>query len=193
MVGKSIAAPPVFGLGLGLALLLALAACHKAAPDAPKSQAEVKAVVAQMAKPRAGLYRSTSTLVSFEVPGMPPAAAERFKALFGSAAQGRDYCITPAQAEGGYKEMTDKLGQGHCNYTRFDVTGANLDALMTCEVGKGMASTIAMKGTVTAEGSQLRMEVNRATPGLALGGIKLVADVAAQRVGDCPASGPPAG
>ncbi len=175
---------------LAVLAAVSLAACNKTPSGAPKSQDEVKAAVAQMARPRPGNYRSTIKLTSFEVPGMPAAQAERIKPMFASTAQDREFCLTPEQADKGYREMTDKLAQGHCKYDKFEVAGSTLDAKMSCEVGKGMTSTVAMKGTITAEGSQMQVQVSRDAPGMPGGGVKMVTDVKSERIGECAASAP---
>ncbi len=162
--------------------ILALGACNTA--DKPKSEDEVKDEMARMVKPRPGQYHSTSKLVSFEVPGMPAAQAERLKGMF-STAQGRDFCLTPAEADKGYEEMTKKLAQGNCAYDRFSVDDGALDAQLTCQTGKDMKAVVSMKGTVTAEGSQMTVSINQSAPGMPAGGVKMVAEVGSQRSGNC--------
>ena len=169
---------------LPLVAALALAGCGKA-DDKPKSEAEVKQAAAQLANPKPGMYRSTSKLVSFEVPGMAPAQSARLKEMFSTTQQGRDYCLTPEDAEKGFEAAMQKLPQGSCQYDRFNVSGAKLDAQMTCVTGKDMKALITLVGTVGEEGSQMRMSVNQSAPGGQVGGMKMVADVASQRTGDC--------
>lgn len=169
---------------LPLVAALALTACGR--DDKPKSEEEVKDAMANMVKPKPGLYRSTAKLVSFDVPGMPPAQSERLKEVF-SQQQGRDFCLTKAEADKGYEEMTKKLAEGNCKYDRFDARGGTLDAKLSCQTGKDMTATIEMKGTIGEEGSQMHMKVNQAAPQLPNGGaVKMEAEVASQRIGDCP-------
>lgn len=166
-----------------LVVTVALAGCDMA--DKPKSEDEVRDELSRMVKPQAGLYRSTSKLVSFDVPGMPPAQAERLKQMF-STQQAREFCLTKAQAEKGYEEMTKQLAQGNCKADRFTADGNTLDAKLTCETGKEMKATIEMNGTISEQGSQMKMTVNQNAPGGR--SINMVAEVASQRVGDCPGS-----
>lgn len=165
---------------LPLMAALALAACGR--DDKPKSEEEVQDAMANMVKPRPGLYRSTAKIVSFEVPGMPAAQAERLKEVFSQ--QGRDFCLTKAEADKGYREMTRKLAEGNCAYDRFDARSGKLDAKLTCQTGKDMKATIEMKGTISAEGSQMRMNVVQAAPNDT--SVKMEVDIASQRTGDCP-------
>jgi hypothetical protein len=174
-------------LALPVAALL-LTACDSGS-DEPKSVQQVKDEMADMAKPRPGLYRSTSKVVSFEVPGMPPAQAERMKQMFSTTQRGNEFCLTPEEAEKGFEEMTKKLAEGNCSYDRFNADGGKLDAKLTCETGQKMKATIEMKGTMGAEGSQMTMSVVQSPPGAPGGAsVKMVAEVASQRVGDCPRS-----
>ena len=164
--------------------VLALAGC-KSEPAGPKSQEQVKQEVAQMVKPRPGLYRSTVKMVNFEVPGMPPAQAERLKGMFSGTGQNRDFCLTQAEADKGYREMTSKLAQGNCTYDKFEAEGGDLDAKLTCQTAKGMTAIIEMKGTMTPEGSQMHMKMDQTMAAMPGKGIKMEMDVASARVGDC--------
>ncbi len=169
---------------------VALAGCKQAPP---KTADEVKQAVSQLDKPLPGLYRSTIKLAEFSVPGMSAAQSERMRTMFDSA-QSRDFCLTAADAAKGYEEMTRRLAQGKCTYDRFDAAGSTIDAAMTCEAMPGTSSKVVLKGMVTPEGSQMHMTVEQSLPGMGaaarigVGGMKMVADVTSNRVGDCPAT-----
>ena len=169
---------------LPLAAAALLSACDSG--NAPKSQEEVSQEMANLERPTPGLYKSSSRIVSFEVPGMPPAQAEKMKGMFATSDADREFCLTKAEAEKGFEEMTRKLAEGNCTYDRFKVSGGNLDAKLTCETGKDMKSLIEMKGTMSSEGSKMTMAVNQSVPGGTDGSVKIVAEVASQRIGDCP-------
>lgn len=166
-----------------LIAVLALAACK----DQPKTADQVKQEMAQMPKPKPGLYRSTSKIVSFEMPGMPPEQQKQLQQVF-SQQQGRDFCLTKAEADKGYEEMTKKLAEGNCKYDKFEASGGALDAKMTCATGQNMTATIAMKGTMTPESSQMTMTIEQSGAQLPGKSMKMVADVASTRTGDCPGS-----
>lgn len=168
---------------LSLAAVLALSACNSA--DKPKSPDEVQDEIAQMTKPQPGLYRSTSTLVSLEMPGAPAEAVEAMRRMF-SAQGGQEFCLTQAEADKGYEEMTRKLAQGNCTYDRFNANAGSLDAKLTCEVAEGARAVIEMQGTVSETGSKMTMRVNQSAPGMPAGGMTMVANVSSERVGDCP-------
>jgi len=175
-----------------LVALCMIAGCKQAPP---KTAAEVKEAVAKLDKPLPGLYRSTIKLAEFSVPGMSAAQSERMRTMFDSA-QSRDFCLTAADAEKGYEEMTKRLAQGQCTYDRFEAAGGSIDAAMTCNAVRGATSKVAMKGTLNPEGSRIHMTVEQSLPGmgaaasLGVGGVKMVADVTSNRVGDCPAAAP---
>jgi hypothetical protein len=172
---------------LPLAAIAILAACNSA--DKPKSPEEVKQEMARMERPEPGLYRTDLRIISFEVPGMPPAQAERMKAIFTSTGKAREYCLTKAEADKGWEVATKKLAEGNCKYDRFNAGNGSLDARLTCQTGRDMTSTIEMNGTMTSTGSQMKMTIVQAAPQLSggNGGIRMVAETSSQRVGDCPA------
>lgn len=169
---------------LPLAAAALLTACDSG--NAPKSEAEVEKEMANLERPTPGLYRSTSQIVSFEVPGVSPAQAERMKGMFATADEGREFCLTKEEADKGFEEMTRKLAEGNCTYDHFKASGGNLDAQLSCETGKDMKASIAMKGTVGADASRMTMAVDQSAPGMPGGNVKIVAEVVSQRVGDCP-------
>ena len=171
---------------LPLAALAFLTACDSG--SAPKTAEEVKQEVASMDRPRPGLYRTTSKVVDFQVPGMAPAQAEKMKAMFSATGKGREFCLTREEADKGWEEATKKLAEGNCRYDRFEAAGGRLDAKLVCETGQGMTSTMEMKGTMTSESSQMAMTIDQSAPGLpgGSGNIRMVAEVSSERVGDCP-------
>ena len=162
---------------------LALAACQ--ADDKPKTEDQVRGEAAKLAKPVPGQYRSTSKLISFEVPGMSTEQSERIKQMFASNMQGRTYCLTEAEADKGFEEAMKKLPQGKCSYDRFSVSGNYLEAQLSCETGKDMKGVIGLKGTVSETGSQITMSVEQGAPGMEGNKLKVVAEVASERTGDC--------
>lgn len=169
---------------LPLAAAAFLTACDSA--DEPKSPEQVQQEMAGLDRPAPGLYRTTSKVVDFQVPGMDPAQAERMRGMFSTAGEGREYCLTKEEADKGWEEATKKLAEGNCKYDRFEASGGTLDARLSCETGQDMRSTIEMKGTITSDGSQMTMSVDQSAAELPGGGIKMIAEVASQRIGDCP-------
>lgn len=168
---------------LPLAAAAFLTACDSA--DEPKSPKQVQKEMTGLDRPTPGLYRTTSKVVDFQVPGMAPAQAEKMRGMFSTDGEGSEYCLTKEEADKGWEEATKKLAEGNCKYDRFEASGGKLDAKLSCETGKDMQSSIEMKGTMTSEGSQMTMAVDQSAAGLPGGGIKMILEVASQRVGDC--------
>lgn len=167
------------------AAALALAACDSA--SGPKTEAQVKAEVAGMVKPRPGQYETTVKVLNFEIPGVPKEQAEQFKAMFASTGQSAGFCLTREESEAGYKDFTKKLAQGDCTYDRFEASGGTLDAKLTCKTGKEMTAVIEMTGKMTAESSEMRMKMEQtgAGPLSAKGTVKMDMEMNSKRVGDC--------
>lgn len=179
---------PALALAAIAAASLVVAGCSKK-DDGPKTEDQVRAEAAQLKHPQPGQYRSTFKIVDFEVPGMPAAQQDRLRQMFASSQRGQEYCLTPEQAAKGFEEAMKKLPQGKCSYDRFSVSGSDLDAQLTCETGQGQKSTIGMKGTVGEAGSQLTMTMDSKSSQLPGGSVRMVAEVASQRTGDCAATG----
>ncbi len=169
-------------------MVLSLSACgSNDEPAAPKSMEEVKQEAAKLERPQPGQYKQTVEVQELEVPGMPKEAADQMKAMM-QTAQVREFCLTPADAEKGYRDMFNDVGkQGEqCTYTRFDVNGGKLDAQMDCKAAQGGTGVIKLNGSVSESGSDVTMTMN-ATGGQApMGTMNMKMHMTTQRMGDCP-------
>lgn len=173
---------------IGAALVLALAGCGKKDDGAPKSMAEVKAEAGKLQKMTPGEYENSMQITKFEIPGMPPAQAEQMKQMM--AAQGNQkskFCLTKEQAEKGGEDMFKKLAQGECTFTAFDVQGSNVTGNMTCKTPQGGTGTIAMRGTVSAQGSSVDMDMTVEEKMMPGGKANIAMHVESKRLGDCAA------
>ncbi|WP_324260865.1 hypothetical protein U4960_11965 [Altererythrobacter sp. H2] len=91
---------------------IALAGCGSE-PSGPKTAEEVAEAADSMVKPTPGLYRSTANITEFEIPGLPAEQAAQMKEMMGSSAsQSSEFCLTPDQAEEGFKSVARELGEG---------------------------------------------------------------------------------
>lgn len=169
---------------LPLVAALALTACGKS--DGPKSGEEVKEAMESMVKPTPGLYRSSMKLTNIEMPGVPEAQVNQMKTAMASAQQGGEFCLTQADADKGYEEMTKKLAQGNCTFDRFDASGNNIDAKLSCQTAQNQKGTVEMKGTVSETGSTMNMTVEQPMP--TGSNMKMSMEVKSERIGDCPAA-----
>jgi hypothetical protein len=164
--------------------VFALAGCKKA-DDQPKTAAEVRAAVAQVAKPQPGKYRTTMTIAKIEFPGMPPQMADRMREMFAKTGQSHEFCLTKADADKGFEEFNKRTAQGACKYDRFSMAEGKFDAKMSCQTGKGMSATYEMSGEFSATGSHVMMKGDQTAPGMPGGGMHMEAEVASERIGDC--------
>ena len=170
-----------------LAAALMLSACG--ANDTPKTAEEVQGAAARIMKPRAGQYRSTARLIDISVPGLPQAQVDQAKAAFaGAASRARTYCLSQAEVDKGFEEMTRKLGEGvngaKCSFKKFDASQTTIDAQMNCTGGNGLNAQVAMNGTVAAEKQTMIMNMKQQQPGMPAA-IKMTMEVVNERIGDC--------
>lgn len=169
----------------GLCAALAVAGCKQDAATDPKTPDQAAKVAAELPKPEPGLYRSTSKLVEFNAPGLPPGVADKVKGMFeGSAA--RDFCLTPEEAARGYEERVKKMAsQGKCSFDKYEANAGELDSKLTCDGGNGGKATFAMTGSMTPTGSEMTVTVDQTSPAMPGGAMHMVAKVSSQRVGPC--------
>lgn len=176
---------------------LVLTACGKKdTTETPKgtadatatTPAEVQSQVAQMVKPRPGMYRTTMRVIKFEIPGMPAAQSERMKGMFSNAGTAREFCVTEEMSERGYRDYSKNLAQGNCTVDSFAASGGTINSAMTCQTGRGATSKVAMNGTVTPDGSTVHMKMEQQMPPgmpVKLGAVNMEMEVVSERTGDC--------
>jgi hypothetical protein len=167
--------------------LLMLAGCHAKGPDE-------KAVLhegAKMVKPLPGLYRSTTRLTAFELPGADPQTADIMRDKFGQILpQTREFCLTPAAAEGGFEDMVKESQQGDCTFDRFVADQTRLSAAMRCRSGPSLTSTVTVEGTGAPDRSHVDLSIVQSGPSIPGGSETIALAVDNRRLGDCPAGNP---
>ncbi len=171
-----------------LALAGAIAACSgptdaDADGDGVVSSEEMADVAGEVIKPKAGQYRSTTKLISVEIPGAPPEVAEMMKG--GMADQVTETCMSQEDADKGFEELAKGPQNGECETSKFNVNGGDISAEMTCNVpGQGeMVMTLNGTGTETSMDMTMSMESEMA----GMGEMKMTMNIASERIGDCPA------
>ena len=176
------------GVTILLALTTLLAACGSSNDTDRQEQAAGSAARRPAPHdPRPGLYRSTSTLTGFTIPGMSAAQSEKLREMFATTRQEREFCLTATEAAQGMKGAVHHLAEGACALGSFSTRGAAFDARLTCTTGKGMVAKVDMTGTMAAETSQVTLRIDQRGPANAPGEpVRMEAQVASQRVGDCP-------
>jgi hypothetical protein len=165
---------------IGLALLCG---CGERRPDAKQMQAEAN----KMTKPLPGLYRSTTKLTSFELPGADPEVADTMRDRFAQVLpQVRDVCVTPEAAQRGFADFIRQSQQGDCKTEEFSADTSALRARMTCRLGPKLASTVTMDGTGEPTHSHIDLEIVQTGPSVAGGSETIAMTIDNVRVGDCP-------
>lgn len=158
----------------------------------PMSTDDVLGKAGNLQSPRAGLYRTRTELVSFEVPGLPPAEADLFRTwMAGLTANPQESCVTEEQADQGFDDLLKSIGEGvnglTCGFERFETDPPELDALLACEGGAAMSAEIALSGTADAESMSLTMKMETNSPVIPGQFMQMEFAVSAERTGDCPA------
>lgn len=167
-------------------VLLPLAACNSSptvtAQNASVAEVTAKAQAANRIEP--GKWRTTVALATIELPGMPPAIADRVKArMAANANRERDTCVTPEMAN---KPPGEMLGAAdNCRYETFKMGGGTLDAVMVCKGGGGPGEMrMTVSGDYGGARYDLATDMTMTMPG---GGMKMKARVKGERVGACDA------
>ena len=164
--------------------LLLLAGCEAPGPD----DAEVLAEAEKLAEPLPGLYRSTTSFEGYELPGATAREAEIVRERMASLSpQVREFCLTPEDAQGGFREMLTAMQEGDCTVERFAAQDGRLDARMRCSGRGGIESRVTMAGEADPVRSRLSLDIEQSGDAIAGGRSRMLMQVASERIGDCPA------
>ena len=182
----------IFSLALPLALTLA--ACSNE-PEVEARNASVAEVAKQVADAggrdrfvQPGKWRSQVRIEKFELPGAPPEAAAAMRNLE-DRAQTFETCLTAEQAKRPKEDFFAGANK-NCRYDHFTMGDGKIDAVMKCSGegsagGKGVAQTMAMKGTYGPNAYQMQMSMQADAGTGPAGGMKMTMRVDAERVGEC--------
>ncbi len=166
-----------------VACLLILAACSGKAPG----EKDVLAEADKLTKPLPGLYRSTTSLVSFELPGADPQTADIMRDRFAQVLpQQRNFCVTPAAAARGFEHMIRQSQQGDCRIDSFVTDKSHLKARMSCTFSARLGSTVSVEGTGEPTRSHVDLTIVQTGPSVPGGSETMVMKVDNVRLGDCP-------
>jgi hypothetical protein len=166
-----------------VACLLLLAGCRDKGPD----DKAVLAEAGKIARPLPGLYRSTTSLLSFDLPGADPRTADIMRDRFAQVLpQQRDFCVTPAAAARGFEDMVRQSQQGDCRIEKFVADKSYLSARMSCRLGAKLSSTVTVDGTGAADRSRIDLAIVQTGPSVPGGTETLTMRVDNVRTGDCP-------
>lgn len=104
-----------------------------------------------------GKWQTVTTVESMSMPGMPPELA---KSMAGKP-MGATYCITPEQAAAGPRDVIGK-SNGACRYRSFAAAAGRITAVMECKAGKAGPQTIAIAGSYSPTGYDIRSKMSGA-------------------------------
>jgi hypothetical protein len=162
---------------------LMLAACQGRGPDDKSVRAEAD----KMTKPLPGLYRSTTKLTSFELPGADPEMADDMRDRFAQVLpQQRDMCVTSAAAQRGFADFIRQSEQGDCKIEEFAADHSVIKARLTCRLGPKLTSAVTVEGTGEPTRSHIDIEIVQTGPSVAGGSERIAMTVDNVRLGDCP-------
>jgi hypothetical protein len=169
--------------------VLALAACNKEVKK-PVTADKVVSEAGELAQPLPGQYETKVKLLEFSVPGLPPAQADRLKAMMGNiGGETTSYCLTPEEAKKGFGESVRKMTEGQggmkCEFAQFDVDGAKLAAEMTCTGPQGMTALLGLDGTATAQSTSMHMAMTQKASMIPGGEMRMAMQLDSHRTGDC--------
>ncbi|GAA4042242.1 hypothetical protein GCM10022213_10700 [Parerythrobacter jejuensis] len=141
-------------------------------------------------RPTPGLYASTTQLVEFNVPGLPPAQADRFREqLSGLEGEDQPYCLTKEEAKKGFEDMLKTIGEASngmaCGFAKFEVDAPRLVADLSCSGPVGAKADIGFAGETTSESLELDMDMTAEMAVIPGGSMEMRFKVKSQRIGDC--------
>lgn len=175
----------------GLAALLLAGCGSKDAPDDQASGSQTTSAeeamqeAAKLERPQPGQYEQKVEITNFAIPGMSAAQGEQMKSMMANASA-KNFCLTKEDADKGYKDMLDKLpGDSQCAYTRFEVSGGKLDAALECKDKTGATARATMAGVIGPDGSDVKLDMEQAMPGMADKKATISMHMATRRLGDC--------
>lgn len=161
-----------------------LAACSP--PAAPSGDASTEASAARAGDTiisgiQPGQYRTTVTITSMEMPGLPPDAAAKMQ---GHPNVSEDCVTTSDIAELTRQSLVDADEGQTC--TENNITSANgrIQGSATCRNQDGGAYTMQVEGTYGANHIVMNMHMSGDTPG---GRMNQSASIVTDRIGECAA------
>jgi hypothetical protein len=165
--------------------LLPLAATGCGSAPAPDED-DILTRAAEMERPQPGLYRSTSTLTSFDLPEAGAQEADHMRNALGLLEpQEETVCLTAQEADDGFLPLLRDIQQGACTVEQFDAGSARMRAQLACPGQGGSASTVTMTGTGSQTSSRMELLVEQTGPAIPGGRLTMQFVVVNQRIGDC--------
>jgi hypothetical protein len=175
-------------LVLPLAVAVVLAGCGKkeepAAEGGKVSSGQAAAAAATMITPQPGLYKISGEILDLSFPGMPKGMVDQMKQSMKASFDATD-CMTKEDVKDAVKKMAKGPQDGTCKYSKYNVSGNTISAVMDCGGKAGTGGTFTMNGTVAATSIDMTMEGDQKAPGMPGGAMHMKMHIKSQRVGEC--------
>ncbi|MFZ2032072.1 MAG: DUF3617 domain-containing protein [Vitreimonas sp.] len=161
-----------------------LAACsppasqHQSANGAPPAPGatQVNPVGAAL---QPGQYRTTVTIVSMNMPGMPAGMAEKMRAQPNVS---EDCMTTDDVAELTRKSLVNEDSGQHCTENSINSANGRINGTATCNNGDGGSYTMQMHGTYGSNHVEMDMTMSGQTP---MGPMQQQMHMVTDRIGEC--------
>ncbi|MXO59420.1 DUF3617 family protein [Altererythrobacter salegens] len=176
-------------LSMTTALVLGLAACSSG-EDADEAVEVGPAAGQADAAPaiQAGQYEARTTLLEFEVAGLPEEKVKTLRSAFADELEKPTaFCLTAEQAQKGREEILKKMAESDCTITTLDMTEAGMTGEMNCKGQGGLSGTVKIAGTSAGGTSSMTLETIQSIPNLPGEGARMKWRTDARRVGECSA------
>lgn len=165
-----------------------VAGCGQSDSDVDMRNASVSDVANEVADAadsgemiRPGKWETTTTIESFDAPGMPPQVREAMRQANQPTTDSN--CVTEEDVKNPRGKMFTGADKS-CRYDRFTMGGGKIDATMTCTADGG-SQTARLEGSYSA--NRYTMKMSSQVRGGESGDATMVMRIDAKRVGQCTA------
>jgi tape measure domain-containing protein len=131
-----------------------------------------------------GNWKNTMTMSKFDIPGAPPAVAERAKAMLGQA-QTTETCMSAAQAKAGVRDFSSALQQGECKMEDFTQGSGKMSGKLVCTNSAMGMTAMTMNGSYTPEKVAMTLAGELNDSKLPGGKANIEMSITSERAGDC--------
>lgn len=176
---------------LAAMVALCLSACSggekKPESKAALTHEQVAAKASTVPKMRPGEYQTQTTLLDFDMPGLPAAQADSMRSMMsGQYGRSEKYCLTSGEADQGPRDMVRHLAQSNCKVSSLDTVDNVVHGEMQCAGKGGPSGTVTVAGTFASDSSTVVMDMTQDMPGMAGKSMHMKVKFESQRVGECP-------
>ncbi len=133
----------------------------------------------------AGNWKNTMTMTRFDIPGAPPAVAQRAQGMLGKG-QSSEACMNAAQARAGVRDFSSSMQQGDCKMEDFTQGGGKMSGTMVCTGSSGFgAPEMKMDGSYAPDKVSMTLSGEVSDSKLPGGKANIEMTIVSERTGDC--------